>query len=217
MNKVFGCTGIISAIGWHSLNISKRVSILAIAIATTLIAHAIHLSEARATGKNIPVVNSTVLGANLSVPWSQPVQIADPFEGNYLAVFDRNYFTRSFLNTSARVEVVSLWSRKSIRLLLADSDRDCSFKRGIYHSSLGSDCVVANAPKEVTELLLKVGDQVFRLEGKSSIFEVNDTLAAALRNSPMTNINIRLVTKSGETVDSEIGLGTVRAWQAVYN
>jgi hypothetical protein len=33
----------------------------------------------------------------------------------------------------------------------------------------------------------------------------------------MTNINIRLVTKSGETVDSEIGLGTVKAWQTVYN
>ena len=63
-----------------------------------------------------PVVRSAVLGTNMDVPWSQPVKVIDPFEGDYLAVFDRNYFYRRFLNTNARVDVVSQWSRKSVRL-----------------------------------------------------------------------------------------------------
>lgn len=44
----------------------------------------------------------------------------------------------------------------------------------------------------------------------------SDKLATALQNSPEGNINIRLVTRSGETVDSEIGKGTVKAWKAIY-
>jgi hypothetical protein len=41
---------------------------LAIAVVVPLIANLIYLAEARATSKNVPVVNSTVLGANLVLP-----------------------------------------------------------------------------------------------------------------------------------------------------
>ncbi len=66
------------------------------------------------------------------------------------------------------------------------------------------------------ELSIKVGEQVFQLEGQNSIFAVSDDLALALENSPVDNVDIRLVTRSGETVDSEIGKGTVKAWKAIY-
>lgn len=189
----------------------KLVSLSASIIAVTVTG--IYYSKAIAA--DLPVVKSAALGASLNVPWSQPVKVTDPFEGDYLAVFDRNYFYRRFLNESTKTEVVSLWSRKSIRFLLADRDRDCFSGHSFYTSSLSSVCD-SNNTREAIKLFIKVGEQVFRLEGQNSIFAVSDDLALALQNSPAGNINIRLVTRSGETVDSEIGKGTVKAWKAIY-
>lgn len=167
--------------------------------------------------KELPVVKSAALGTNMSVPWSQPVKITDPFEGDYVGIFDRNYFFRRLLNTNARIEVVSLWSRNSIRFLLAYRDRDCLSGHSFYYvDSLGVNCSTFNKALNVTNLLLKIGDQVFRLEGQNSTFEVSDELAAALKNSPTGNVRIRLVAESGQAVDSEIGKGTVKAWKAIY-
>jgi hypothetical protein len=164
----------------------------------------------------LPVVTSGVLGTNMDVPWSRPVKVRDPFEGDYLAVFDRNYFYRRFLNTNARVDVVSLWSRKSVRLLLAYNDRDCLSRYGFHLGSLNSRCLTSNGTQNVAQLLLKVGGQVFRLEGENGTFPVSDRLAEALENSPIGNVSIRLVAESGEAVDSEIGKGTVKAWKTIY-
>lgn len=63
----------------------------------------------KAIAADLPVVKSAALGASLNVPWSQPVKVIDPFEGDYLAVFDRNYFYRRLLNDRTRTEVVSQW------------------------------------------------------------------------------------------------------------
>jgi len=190
--------------------------------------------ESRAIAADIPVVKSVVLGANSDVPWSQPVKVTDPFEGNYLAVFDRHYFYRRFLSANTRTTVVSLWSPKTVRFLLTDRSRDCFSghglynrfarhgfygrfaNRGFYTSSLGLDCVASNSIREVIGLSVKLGERVFRLEGKNSAFAVSSDLAKALRNSPVGNVDIRLVTRSGETIDSEIGKGTVKAWKAIY-
>lgn len=189
------------------------VGLSASAIALTLTATtSIHDSILAA---ELPVVKSAALGASLNVPWSQPVKVVDPFEGDYLAVFDRNYFYRRFLNQSTKTEVVSLWSRKFIRLLLADRDRNCFSRYGFY-PTLSSSCDVSNNTREIIQLSIKVGEQVFQLEGQNSIFAVSDDLALALENSPVDNVDIRLVTRSGETVDSEIGKGTVKAWKAIY-
>jgi len=190
--------------------------------------------ESKAIAADLPVVESAVLGTNLDVPWSQPVKVADPFEGNYLAVFDRHFFYRRFLSANTRTTVVSLWSRKSIRFLLTDRYRNCfsehnlyprfaqySFyprfaQHNFYPSSLGLDCVASNNLAEVIGLSIKLGKQVFQLEGKNSTFIVSDDLANALQNSPAGDVDIRLATSSGETVDSEIGKGTVKAWKAIY-
>lgn len=166
--------------------------------------------------KELPVVRSTALGTNIDVPWSQPVKIVDPFEGEDVGIFDKNYFYRRLLNTNTRVQVISLWRRDSIRLLLAYSDRDCLSGHSFYPVLSGRDCSASNAALEVNNLLLKIGDRVFRLSGQNSRFQVSDELALALKNSPTGNVSIRLVTESGETVDSEIGKGTVQSWKAIY-
>lgn len=166
-------------------------------------------------GRQLPIVKSAALGTDMDVPWSKPVRIEDPFEGNYVGIFDRNYFWRDFLNTNARIEVISLWRPSSIRVLMAYKDRNCSY--GLHHYSVPSpDCLVSNSTLKITNLYIKLGELVFNLEGSNGTFKVSSELAAALKNSPAKNVSIRLVSESGETVDSQIGKGTVEGWKTVY-
>ncbi len=167
-------------------------------------------------GTQLPVVKSAALGTDMDVPWSRPVRIQDPFEGNYVGIFDRNYFWRNFLNTNARIEVISLWSLNSIRVLMAYKDRNCSYNLHHYSSVAASQCLVSNSTLKINNLYIKLGEQVFRLEGSNGTFKVSSELAAALKNSPPKNVSIRLVSESGETVDSQIGKGTVEGWKTIY-
>ena len=163
---------------------------------------------------DLAIVDSAALGTNRNLPWSEPVQIEDPFEGNFVGVFDRHSFSNQFLNTNARIEVQSLWSQEFIRVLSVVRDRDClSQSVGVVPDP---SCTEFNNSRNIIELFIKIDDEVFQIAGQSSTFSVNDELAEALQNAPDTNIDIRLVTESGETIDSEIGKGTVEAWKTVY-
>ena len=70
-------------------------------------------------------VDSAALGTSRNLPWSELVQINDPFEGEFIGVFDQNYFYDSLFKTTARIEVQSLWSPQSVRFLLVTRERDC--------------------------------------------------------------------------------------------
>lgn len=166
--------------------------------------------------QKLPVVESAALSTNIDVPWSQPVKIVDPFEGEDVGIFDKNYFYKRLLNNNTWVEVISLWQRDSIRLLLAYSDRNCFSGHSFYTDLSGIDCVTSDTALNVTNLFIKIGDRVFRLSGQNGKFQVNNDLAAALKKSPTKNVSIRLVTESGETVDTEIGKSTVQGWKAIY-
>ena len=198
-----------------------RLSLALLALVTTTdvfiplstIAQEHHLA---ATSKELPVVRSTALDPSINVPWSQPVKIIDPFEGEYVGIFDKNYFYQHLLNTNVRVQVVSLWQRNSVRFLLAYRDRDCYSGHDFFFNRIGRDCLSTNAALQLTNLWLKIGDRVFRLEGQGRRFQVNRELATALKSAPGQNISIRLETANGETVNSEIGKGTVQAWKAIY-
>lgn len=177
---------------------------------------AIVLGASAAMAAELPVVKSATLGTTLNVPWSKPVQVVDPFEGTFVAVFDRNYFLSQFLEETSRVDVLSLWSRPSIRFLVASRDRDCRVGYR-YNGSLGGlNCVDLTQSRTVISLFVKVGDRVVRLDGQNSTFQVTEELANSLRNAPDGNVNIRLVTDKGETIDTEIGKETVKAWKTVF-
>ncbi|GAB4384550.1 MAG: hypothetical protein Kow00121_48190 [Elainellaceae cyanobacterium] len=165
---------------------------------------------------DLRVVDSAALGTNRSLPWSEPVQVDDPFEGNFIGVFDRNYFYDRLLNTSARVEVQSLWSPQSVRFLLFTRDRDCLDSSFYYGTLSNLSCSQLNNSRNVIELFVRINDQVFQVSGQNSIFPVSNELAQALQTAPNNNVSIRLVTESGETIDSEIGQETVEAWKTVY-
>lgn len=160
----------------------------------------------------IPVVTSAGLRPDIDVPWSRPVRVEDPFEGNFLAVFDYNTLQGYWYRSR---KVISLWSRNSIRVLLNSTLRQCDIA---YSASyLGSDCVRVNSADTVRQLYIKVGDRVLRLAGENGNFAVGNDVARVLKQAPTTeNVKIRLVLEGGETVDSEIGKKTVQAWRTIY-
>lgn len=162
------------------------------------------------------VVDSAALGTRRNLPWSELVQINDPFEGNFVGVFDRHFFNDRFLNTTARIEVQSLWSRESVRFLLIIRDRDCLRQSFHYGSSSGLSCSEFSNARNIIELFIKIDNEVLQVAGQNSTFPVSEELAQALQNAPDARIAIRLVTQSGETVDSEIGQGTVEVWRTLY-
>ena len=168
---------------------------------------------ARAAERN--VVDSATLGTHRNLPWSEPVQIDDPFEGSFVGVFDRHSFSDRFLNTTARIEVQSLWSRDFIRVLSIIRDRDCL--SGSFRVSPDLSCSEFSNARYIFQLFIKVNDDVFKIDGQNNTFLVSDELAQALHSASETSIDIRLVAESGESIDSEIGEGTVEAWKTIYN
>ena len=176
----------------------------------------VYISIPTAISQELPIVRSAALDPGIDVPWSQPVRIIDPFEGEYVGIFDKNFFYQRILNTNARVQVVSLWRNDSVRFLLAYSDRDCGLGYGFFNHRISRDCLTANAALRIADLYIKIGNRVFQLEGDNSRFRVKPDLASALKNSPSENIGIRLVTESGEIVVSKIGKSTVAAWKEIY-
>lgn len=167
-----------------------------------------------AMGTDLATVDSAALGTDPNLPWSEPVQVNDPFEGSFVGVFDRHSFYDRFLNTDVRIEVQSLWTEDFIRVLSVVRDRDClSHPAGI---ALAPGCTEFSNARNLTQLFIKINDEVFQVSGQGSTFAVSEELAAALQTAPEETIRIRLVSESGEIIDSEIGAETAAAWQTVY-
>lgn len=192
------------------------VQAVIIALTTSLIPLPIAAENQPTLSPEIPIVKSAILDLNLDIPWSQVVQIQDPFEDDFLGIFDRNFFYRTFLNRRTRIDVVSLWNRQSVRILLAYTDNDCLSETSLSIGVLASSCLLPNNSQNVRQLLIKLNDQVFTLERNNNNFPISDEFATALKNAPNQNVNIRLITENGNSIDSEIGKQTVEAWKSLY-
>ena len=177
---------------------------------------AIHGVSANASTE-LPIVDSAALGTRPRPPWSEPVQINDPFEGDFIGVFDRNFFFGRISDTRARIEVQSLWSREEIRVLLTTRDRECLGRSFRHRGASSFACSEFNNARNLIELFIRINGEVFQVEGQNNVFPVSNELAQALQNAPEGNVSIRLVGENGETIDSEIGEDTVEAWKTVYD
>jgi hypothetical protein len=151
-----------------------------------------------------PLLRTNDWRAETNLPWSQPVLIADEFEGNYLAVFDKNFQDNFW--TGEKSGIVSNWSRKYLRIYSYYS-RPCE---GIF-------CQRKNIISQANKVTIKVRDNVFRLEGKAGNFNIPEALAHALKTSPSgrTRIKVMFEDNGGEVIN-DIGEGTVQAWKTVY-
>ncbi|MEJ6484654.1 hypothetical protein N0Y54_25615 [Nostoc punctiforme UO1] len=168
------------------------------------------------TSSDLPVVKSAGLSPDMDVPWSKAVRIVDPFEGEFLGVFDRNSLG-GYLYREGSKQVISLWTPSSIRVLVTvNSGQATSFFYTAGYVYPRPDFIRFVTTKKVDKILLKVREKVFKLDGSIGSFAVSQELATALKNAPDENLNIRLILEGGQTVDSEIGKGTVKGWRSVY-
>lgn len=182
----------------------------------------------------LPAVKYSGLHPNLRIPWSTPVEVVDPFEGNFVAVFDRNDISSRDLGYSGPGKLVTLWRRESVRVLLITQQGGCSVAysdsflyrygafpyRHVYRlfpdEFYAPVCYGINTAQPIRKVLIKAGQSLVELEGTNNVFSINAQAAASLKNAPIQNADIRLVLAGGETVDSKIGKQTVAAWKTIY-
>ncbi len=143
------------------------------------------------------------------IPYSTPVMVKDDFEGEYIAVIDRNY-SGDFDNAGVQTSIITNWSKKYVRVsVYSEKQGKCTF--------LCFSPPIERTADKVNSLEVKVGDQVFKLTGTNNQFAVTPELAKALLNAPDENAAIRMTGEGGgEPVVSSIGRGTVKAWKSVY-
>lgn len=154
------------------------------------------------------VLNADDWRSSKKVPYSEPVLVRDPFDGDYLAVIDKNFLGN--LRVSGRQEgIVTNWSENYIRVFAYSIQKPCS--------GIDLFCPPSTTVKETSGLEIKIGDEVFRLEGNDGNFPVSAELAEALRNAPPGPAITRVTFEdSGAQTMNEIGAGTTEAWHTVY-
>jgi hypothetical protein len=140
------------------------------------------------------------------IPWSKPVMVQDDFDGDYLAVFDRN-FTRTLTQEQG---VISNWSRNYIRVYVYNNTRQCG--------TFALVCRITRSETfEAKSLDIKIKDRVFKLTGSDGNFSIDDELAQALATAPAGESRMRVsLEQSGAVIVSDIGAETVDSWKIVY-
>lgn len=158
-----------------------------------------------------------------AVKWSEVVE--NPFDGT--VVYDK-HFTNHFT-------IVSSWSRQAIRVtytkkesvfegyqtvwktqwVIEDEGRDKHKKKTQRLKSYPMQQAVYRTVRTnliPDKILFAIQKQLYAYEGG----QVPDKLAEALANAPTGNMQVRLAWDTGETIDVEIGQGTVKAWKAIF-
>ena len=154
------------------------------------------------------VINNKDWRTSEDVPFSEPIIVNDPFDGNYLAVLDKNFSGRLALGTYQE-GVITNWSERYIRVYAYTIQKPCS--------GVELFCPHSITVHETSNFEVKVGDEVFRLEGENGNFNVTPELAIALRNAPPGKAITRISLEgSGSQIVNDIGAGTTEAWHTVY-
>jgi hypothetical protein len=135
-------------------------------------------------------------------PWSTPVLVNDDFDGTYIAVFDHNFqVDGGFMGMGGTGEhgFTTNWSPKMVR--------------AYYYTTTSGGTTI----RETSSLMVKVGNQTFKLPGDKGNFAVSSELAYALKTAPLEVARIKAeFADSGIPYTSDIGTGTVTAWRTVY-
>lgn len=137
------------------------------------------------------------------LPWSTPVIIKDEFDGDQLAVYDRN-MSGSIFWSGKEAGIISIWGERTIRII--QFERKNTFFSGEQWTT-----------REAESFSIKIGEEVFTLDGDNGNFLVTDELAVALRDAPEVQARMKIrLEDSGTGIFNDIGVGTVKAWKTVY-
>ena len=151
-------------------------------------------------------------------PWSEVVMVEDDFEGNYVAVLDREKISNKFIGTSSGI--VSEWSQKNIKVNFYTYAQD-----GVTNLFTGKNVNVIPAQS----ILLKIGEEIFELTGSNGTFPITEEIINAARNASAGEVKIKVIPTNGSGNDLlsaaynlketvfEIKEETIDAWKIVYD
>jgi hypothetical protein len=159
--------------------------------------------------QNLNVVNpDDWREGDFDMTWSKLVVAEDDFDGQYLAVFDRE--KKGLFGAEAGI--ISEWSQKQIKV-------------NFYYSVkqlFGGARVSVGYAKNIS---LKVGDSVFKLESNNGFYTVTDEMAKAFANAPNEPVKMRIspfendgneYMTAFEDTTIELDMETINAWKTVY-
>lgn len=137
-------------------------------------------------------------------PWSTLVSIKDDFDGDYIAVMDRNYSSNSTGNIE--IGIVTNWSAKKVRMYLYQSFQSCPIcSKAIYEMP------------PTNKLSVKAGDKIFNLTSEDGVFDISSEMALALRNATPGNVKLKTdILMLGKPDVSDIGPQTIEMWKTIY-
>ena len=141
------------------------------------------------------------------LPWSRPLLVVHPFDGEYLAVADNNFSGNLDWNNWDE-SIISIWSEKGVRIVARRREKRCAF----------FSCNTNIIWYETNSLDVKIGDTVFSLEGSDGNFRLSDEQKQILATAPAGEAIIRVYFEGrGNEVINDIGEGTVEAWRTVFS
>jgi hypothetical protein len=140
--------------------------------------------------------------------WFQPVVLQDS-SGTYVAVLDKQKqgsLRPPELNTIERIGMFSNWSPNGIRILANGQFQVCFFAL----------CGTNYPRQDVSEIEIKLGDQVFRPTKDGDKFLVDAGLAQALQTATPGKALVRIYLEKGITTTHAINDETVKSWPKVF-
>ena len=166
-----------------------------------------------------PVVNTQKWRkGKFKFPWSKVVMVEDDFEGNYVAVLDREKISNKFIGTSSGI--VSEWSNKNIKVNFYTYAQD-----GVTNLFSGKNVNVIPAQS----ISLKIGEEIFELTGNNGTFPITEEIISAAKNASAGEVKIKVIPTNGSGNDLlsaaynlketvfEIKEETIDAWKIVYD
>ena len=152
------------------------------------------------------IYTQDLLNGDLDMPWSELIIAEDDFEGDYLAVLDREKVKG---HGGFQKGAFSEWSKGKVKVYYYSS------VKGMFG---GGNSFISPAKT----MMLKIGDSKFSLQGDSGTFEITPDIVNAIKANPNSVPKVKITPKDeggfagfSEMV-YEIGEDTVDAWQYIY-
>ncbi|NER81448.1 MAG: hypothetical protein F6K42_18150 [Leptolyngbya sp. SIO1D8] len=149
---------------------------------------------------DLPVIDESTWRQQSGVPWSQPLIVRDDFNGDYLAVLDRDYSSSGFFSRTTS-GILTNWSADQLAVHAYEEEESYLMSYSCW---------------SVRQLVLQIGQQTFYLKGENNIFRISDDLASVLASQPLETPRLSYPQSNGEVITREIGPGTVEAWSVIY-
>ena len=131
----------------------------------------------------------------------------------YLAVIDREYSAGLSLDDIKEPGIISNWSRQWLRIYGYITHQSCVI---LWFIPI---CNTQHYPVKVGSVQMKIGNQIFHLQGADSLFQIEDDLAVALYNNAQKSQPVLVqvtLPGMGDKVTHRIGTNTIKAWQVIY-